>query len=52
MNMKFLSIQDFLLDDLNHDLDTPKYGLWNGGSLGSHFLFLSLEMEDKLIRKP
>ena len=27
--MEVLYTQDLPLDDLNHDLDTPKYGLWN-----------------------
>ena len=36
--------QDFLSNNLNHYLGTPKCGLGEGGHLGS--LFSSLKMED------
>ena len=48
MNMEVSYTQDLSLDDLNHDLDTPKCRLWKGWSLGSYYLSLSLEVEDKV----
>ena len=51
MNLEVSYTQDLLPDDSNHDLDTPKCGVWNGWSLGSHYLFLSLEVEDKVSLK-
>ena len=51
MNMEILYTQDLLPNDLYHDLDTPKSGLWNGGSLSSYYLFFSLEVEDKVSLK-
>ena len=51
MNLEILYTQDLLPNDLNHDLDTPKCGLWNGVSLGSYYFFFSLEVEDKFSLK-
>ena len=51
MNLEVSYTQDLLPDDLNHDLGTPKYGLWKRESLDSHYLFLSLEVEDKVSLK-
>ena len=49
MNLEVLYTQDFPLDNLNHDLGTPKCGLWKEGSLYPHFLFLTLEVEEKVM---
>ena len=46
-----LMTQTTPLDDSSHDLDTPKCELWNGWSLSSHYLSLSLEVEDKISLK-
>ena len=51
MNLEVSYTQDLSLDDSNHDLGTPKYGLWQGGSLSSHYLSLSLDVEEKVFLK-
>ena len=51
MNLEVLYTQDLSLNDSNHDLDTSKCRLWKISSLGSHYLFLSLEVEDKVSLK-
>ena len=38
------------VDDLNHDLSTPKCGLWKNGNLGSLSLSRSLEVEDDFLK--
>ena len=47
--LKVLYTQNLSLDDSNHDLGNPKYGLWNGGGYGS--LSPSLELEDNTHQK-
>ena len=51
MNLEVSYTQDLPLDDLNHDLDTPKCGLWKWWSLGSYHLSLSLQVEEKVSLK-
>ena len=41
MNLEVSCTQDLPPDDSNHDLDTPKYGLWKSEYLSSLFLSLS-----------
>ena len=38
------------VDDLNHDLSTPKCWLWKNGNLGSLSPSLSLEVEDGFLK--
>ena len=51
MNLEVSYTQDLLPDNSNHNLDTPKCGLWKIFSLGSHYFFLSLDVEDKVSLK-
>ena len=49
MNLEVSYTQDLPSDNSNHDLGTPKCRLWKEGSLSSHFLSFSLEVEDKVM---
>ena len=48
MNLEVSYTQDLPLNDSNHNLDTPKCGLWKGLYLGSHYVSFYLEVEDKV----
>ena len=51
MNLEVSYTQYLLPNDTNHNLGTLKSWLWKGGSLSSHYLSLSLEVEDKVSLK-
>ena len=51
MNLEVSYTQDLPPDDSNHNLDTPKCGIWKWWSLDSQCLSLSLEVEDKVSLK-